>query len=70
MFRAVRMGAPVGGLVAKLGIWARCIVTRRRWRACRGGRTLRRGSDTAAGEAGLARTALTGGDGRTGFDLS
>ena len=29
MSRAVRMGAPVGGLVAKLGIWARCIVTRR-----------------------------------------
>jgi len=38
------MGAPVGGLVAKLGIWARCGVTRRWWRACRGGRTLRRGS--------------------------
>ena len=27
MSRAVRMGAPAGGLVAKLGIWARCIVT-------------------------------------------
>ena len=29
MSRAVRMGAPVGGLVANLGIWARRIVTRR-----------------------------------------
>ena len=27
MSRAVRKGAPAGGLVAKLGIWARCIVT-------------------------------------------
>ena len=27
MFRAVRMGAPIGGLVAKLGIWGRRSVT-------------------------------------------
>ena len=62
-------GAPVGGLVVKLGIRGRRIVTGGDG-ACRSGRALRRGSDAAVGEAWLARTALTGGDGGPGLDLS